>query len=48
MAEIMTFGHNADWFIKAPTTTARETAGTLLRALKKLREGYKVDKIIYL
>lgn len=39
---IMTFGHNADWFVYAPTTTARETAGTLLRRLKKIREGYNV------
>jgi triacylglycerol esterase/lipase EstA (alpha/beta hydrolase family) len=41
-ARIMTFGYNADWFLGAPMATAEQRAGTLLRELKRKREGLEV------
>ena len=41
-ARVMTFGYNADWFVGAPTATAEQRAGTLLRELKRERPGSKV------
>jgi len=41
-AQVMTFNHNADWFVLGPTVTAFETAGALLRDLKRWREKQKV------
>ena len=41
-ARIMTFGYNADWFVGAPTATAQQRAGTLLRELKRERLGSRV------
>jgi hypothetical protein len=41
-AQVMTFNHNADWFVLAPTVTAFETAGALLRDVKRWREKQKV------
>ena len=40
-ASILSFGHNADWFIDAPTITAQQTAQNLLRCLKAYRSKYK-------
>ena len=41
-ARIMTFGYNANWFVGAPTATAEQRAGTLLRELKRERTGSTV------
>lgn len=41
-ARIMTFGYNADWFVGAPMATAEQRAATLLRELKREREGFEV------
>ena len=41
-AQVMIFGHNADWFVISPTVTAFETAGALLRDIERLREKQKV------
>ena len=38
-ARIMTFGYNADWFLRAPEATATDRAGALLRALKRWGAG---------
>ncbi|RDW58337.1 hypothetical protein BP5796_12267 [Coleophoma crateriformis] len=38
-ARVMTFGYNADWFLAAPMATAEQRAVTLLRELKRKREG---------
>lgn len=42
LARIMLFGHNADWFLEAPTVTSNETATNLLRAIKQERAEQKV------
>ena len=41
-ARIMTFCYNADWLLQAPAATAEQRARTLLRELKRAREGIKV------
>jgi hypothetical protein len=36
-ARVMTFGYNADWFVRSPTATVYERAGTLLKHLRDAR-----------
>ena len=36
-ARILNFGHNADWFVRAPVMTASDAAMGLLRELKRQR-----------
>ena len=42
MARVMTFGYNADWFLRAPIATAKQRARTLLRDLKGERVHVEV------
>ena len=41
-ARIMTFGYNADWLLRPPMATAEQRARTLLRELKRKRQGPQV------
>lgn len=42
LARIMLFGHNADWFMDAPTVSSHETARKLLQDITEKRAGLKV------
>ena len=45
-ARVLTFGYNADWFVKATSATAYKTACSLLHDLKEIKTEDKVRNCI--